>query len=79
MLSLAYALLARTLTTTISATGLDAYMGLYHRPRHGRPALALDLMEPFRAIVSDSCVIQAPEQRRGQGRRLRVQRPGVPP
>ena len=59
MLSLAYALLARTLTTTISATGLDPYMGLYHRPRHGRPALALDLMEPFRAIVADSCVIQA--------------------
>lgn len=59
MLSLAYALLARTLTTTISATGLDPYMGLYHRPRHGRPALALDLMEPFRAIVADSSVIQA--------------------
>lgn len=59
MLSLAYALLARTLTTTISATGLDPYMGFYHRPRHGRPALALDLMEPFRAILADSCVIQA--------------------
>lgn len=59
MLSLAYALLARTLTTTISATGLDPYMGLYHRPRHGRPALALDVMEPFRAILADSCVIQA--------------------
>ncbi len=59
MLSLAYALLTRTLTTAISATGLDPYMGLYHRPRHGRPALALDLMEPFRPIVADSCVIQA--------------------
>ena len=58
MLSLAYALLVRTLTNIISATGLDAYMGLYHRPRHGRPALALDLMEPFRAIVADSSVIQ---------------------
>ena len=59
MLSLAYALLARTLTNTISATGLDPYMGLYHRPRHGRPALALDLMEPFRPIVADSSVLQA--------------------
>ena len=58
MLSLSYALLARTLTTTISTTGLDPYMGLYHRPRHGRPALALDHMEPFRAILADSCVIQ---------------------
>ena len=59
MLSLAYALLARTFATAISVTGLDPYMGLYHRLRHGRPALALDLMEPFRPIVADSCVIQA--------------------
>ena len=59
MLSLAYALLARTFTVALSATGLDPYMGLYHRPRHGRPALALDLMEPFRSIIGDSCVIQA--------------------
>ncbi len=58
-LSLAYSLLTRVFTTAISATGLDPYMGLYHRPRHGRPALALDLMEPFRPIVSDSCVVQA--------------------
>ena len=40
MLSFAYALLTRIFTTTISATGLDPYMGFYHRPRHGRPALA---------------------------------------
>ena len=58
-LSLAYSLLSRVFTTAISATGLDPYMGLYHRPRHGRPALALDLMEPFRPIVADSCVVQA--------------------
>ena len=58
MLSFAYALLVKTLTTTISAVGLDPYMGLYHQPRPGRPALALDLMEPFRAILADSCVIQ---------------------
>ena len=58
-LSLAYSLLTRVFTTAISATGLDPYMGLYHRPRHGRPALALDLMEPFRPIIADSCVVQA--------------------
>ena len=59
MLSLAYALLVRAFTATISSVGLDPYMGFYHRPRHGRPALSLDLMEPFRPIVADSCVIQA--------------------
>ncbi|MDE2956078.1 MAG: CRISPR-associated endonuclease Cas1 [Bacteroidota bacterium] len=58
MLSLAYALLVRMFSTTIASVGLDPYLGLYHRPRHNRPALALDLMEPFRSIVSDSCVIQ---------------------
>lgn len=58
MLSLAYALLTRTFTSIISAVGLDPYMGFYHRPRHGRPALALDMMEPFRPIIADSCVIQ---------------------
>ena len=58
MLSLAYALLVRVFSNTISSTGLDPYLGLYHRPRHNRPALALDLMEPFRSIVADSSVIQ---------------------
>lgn len=58
LLSLAYALVTRLFTGTLAATGLDPYMGFYHRPRPGRPALALDLMEPFRPIVADSCVIQ---------------------
>ena len=59
MLSLAYSMLTRLFSVSISVTGLDPCMGLYHRTRHGRPALALDLMEPFRPIVADSCVIQA--------------------
>ncbi len=59
MLSFAYSMLTRVFTTTISAVGLDPYKGFYHRPRPGRPALTLDLMEPFRPIVADSCVIQA--------------------
>ena len=41
------------------AEGLDPWWGLYHRPRHGRPALALDLMEEFRALIVDSAVITA--------------------
>lgn len=59
MLSLAYALLTRTFTNVVSSVGLDPYFGFYHRPRHGRPALSLDLMEPFRPIVADSSVVQA--------------------
>lgn len=59
LLSYAYSLLARTWTVTLSAVGFDPYRGFYHQPRYGRPALALDLMESFRPLIADSCVIQA--------------------
>jgi CRISPR-associated endonuclease Cas1 len=49
----------RTWLTVLSAVGFDPYLGFYHRPRFGRPALALDIMEPFRPILADSTVIQA--------------------
>ena len=59
LLSFAYAIMTRTFTVTLSAIGFDVYRGFYHRPRYGRPSLALDLMEPFRPIVADSTVLQA--------------------
>jgi CRISP-associated protein Cas1 len=59
MLSLAYAMLTRHLTIALASVGLDPYRGFYHAPRYGRPALALDLMEPFRAIIADSVVLSA--------------------
>ena len=34
-------------------------IGFYHQPRHGRPALALDLMEPLRPLIADSAVLSA--------------------
>jgi CRISPR-associated endonuclease Cas1/CRISPR-associated protein Cas4 len=58
MLSFAYAMLTRTWLTVLSAVGFDPYLGFYHQPRFGRPALALDMMEPFRPILADSTVIQ---------------------
>ncbi|MDA8344044.1 MAG: CRISPR-associated endonuclease Cas1 [Thermaerobacter sp.] len=57
VLSLGYALLARDLTVTLHAVGLDPYVGIYHHPGHGRPSLALDLMEEFRALIVDSVAI----------------------
>ena len=59
LLSFAYAIMTRTFTVALSAIGFDVYRGFYHRPRYGRPSLALDLMEPFRPIVADSTVLQA--------------------
>jgi CRISPR-associated protein Cas1 len=59
LLSFGYALLVKECTVALMAEGLDPWWGFYHQPRHGRPALALDLMEPFRPLVVDSAVITA--------------------
>ena len=59
LLSFAYALLVRAWTTTLTAVGFDPYRGFYHQPRYGRPALSLDMMEPFRPLVADSSVLMA--------------------
>lgn len=59
LLSLAYSLLARDCTVAALAVGFDPYIGLYHQPRFGRPALALDVMEEFRPLVADSAVLTA--------------------
>ena len=58
LLSFAYSLLTRAWTVTLTAVGFDGFRGLYHQPRYGRPALALDLMEPFRPLIADSVVLQ---------------------
>lgn len=59
MLSFAYAMLTRHLTIAVASVGLDPYRGFYHAPRYGRPALALDIMEPFRSLIADSVVLSA--------------------
>ena len=59
LLSLAYSMLAKDLTIACYAVGFDPYMGFYHQLRHGRPGLALDLMEPFRPLIADSAVLSA--------------------
>jgi len=59
LLSLAYSILVKDLTITCYALGFDPYWGFYHQPRFGRPALALDLMEPFRPLIADSVVLTA--------------------
>lgn len=57
LLSFGYSLLVKDLTAVSWTVGLDPYVGIYHRPRYGRPALALDLAEEFRPIVVDSMVL----------------------
>lgn len=59
LLSLAYAMLIKDATVATLAAGLEPYLGLYHRPKFGRPALALDLAEEFRPLIGDSTVLTA--------------------
>jgi CRISP-associated protein Cas1 len=57
LLSFAYAMLTKELLASTLIVGFDPYLGLLHRPRYGRPALALDLAEEFRPLLADSVVL----------------------
>lgn len=57
LLSFAYALLTKEVLAATLIVGFDPYLGLLHRPRYGRPALALDLAEEFRPLLADSVVL----------------------
>jgi CRISP-associated protein Cas1 len=57
LLSFAYAILAKDCFSAACAVGFDPYCGFFHRGRHGRPSLALDLMEEFRSVIADSVVL----------------------
>src|SRR5205807_2722026 len=59
LLSFAYSMLTKDLTIVCHSIGFDPFIGFYHQPRFGRPALALDLMEGFRPLVADSAVLTA--------------------
>lgn len=51
-------MLTKEMLAACLAVGFDPYIGLYHRPRFGRPALALDLAEEFRPLLADSTVLR---------------------
>lgn len=57
ILSFLYSMLIRQAMVTALAVGFDPYLGFYHQPKYGKPALALDLAEEFRPIVADSVCI----------------------
>ncbi|MBC6441643.1 MAG: CRISPR-associated endonuclease Cas1 [Rhodobacteraceae bacterium] len=63
MLGFAYAMLLTECIGAAQAAGLDHQIGFLHRPRAGRPSLALDLAEEFRALTDRFVVAQV---RRGQ-------------
>lgn len=59
LLSFTYALLVKDVSLACTTAGFDPLLGFFHRPRYGRPALALDLMEEMRPLIADSTVVGA--------------------
>lgn len=57
VLSFLYSMLMRQAMVSAMAVGFDPYMGFYHQPKYGRPALALDLAEEFRPLIADSATL----------------------
>jgi len=56
-LSFTYAILAQNCASALEGVGLDPQVGFLHAIRPGRPSLALDLMEEFRAGFADRLVL----------------------
>ena len=62
MLGFCYGMLTTEFIGAVESVGLDYQMGFLHRPRSGRPSLALDLAEELRA-VTDRFVISLVRRR----------------
>lgn len=58
-LSMAYTMLTHECVTALRLARLEPSIGAFHSPKPGRPALALDLMEPFRPLIADSIAISS--------------------
>ncbi|GAB4440188.1 MAG: CRISPR-associated endonuclease Cas1 [Anaerolineae bacterium] len=63
MLSYGYTVLTNRLSSWVEAVGLDLYVGFLHGLKYNRPAMALDLVEAFRAPVVDWVVLRAVNRR----------------
>jgi CRISPR-associated protein Cas1 len=57
LLSFIYTLLTHDAASALEGVGLDPQVGFLHRDRPGRPGLALDLVEEFRAFLADRLVL----------------------
>ncbi len=57
LLSFVYAILAIDIRSALETVGLDPQVGFLHQIRPGRPSLALDIMEEFRAYLGDRTIL----------------------
>ncbi len=57
LLSYVYTLLTHDIRSALEGVGLDPQAGFLHQMRPGRPSLALDILEEFRAPFADRLVL----------------------
>ena len=63
LLSLSYTLTMNTTLAAVNTVGLDPAFGFLHEDYYGRPSLACDLMESWRADVAERFVLRALNRR----------------
>lgn len=54
LLSLTYVMMKNEVLSALRQYNLDPFLGVLHADRHGRPSLALDLLEEFRPVFCDA-------------------------
>ena len=57
-LSFGYVILGAEIQSLLDGVGFDPFLGYYHQPTYGAPALALDLLELYRHRVIDRLVLR---------------------
>lgn len=58
LLSFLYSLLLKDVLAAVNLAGLDGHIGFFHEMAHGRPSLALDLMEEWRPVAADATALR---------------------
>lgn len=66
LLSFVYSLITQECVSALHGVGLDPFVGFLHQDRPGRPSLALDLLEEFRASWADRFVLTLINRRQVQ-------------
>ena len=57
LLSFSYVLITNEIHSLLDGIGFDPYIGFYHEIEYGRPSLALDIVEIYRASLVDRFVL----------------------
>lgn len=71
LLSFLYTLITHDCRSALESVGLDPAVGFLHRDRPGRPSLALDLAEEFRALLADRLALTLINRRQISSRDFR--------